>query len=50
MPSTIDLPLTLTKRSSVLDGIVMIEYVPLERIKALLKSNLLLLTWGEEYN
>lgn len=44
------LPLTLTKRSSVLDGIVMIEYVPVERIKALLKSNLLLLTWGEDYN
>jgi phage/plasmid-associated DNA primase len=50
MPSTIDLPLTLTKRSSVLDGIVMIEYVPLERIKALLKSDKLLLTWSEDYN
>jgi phage/plasmid-associated DNA primase len=44
------LPLTLTKRQSVLDGINMIECVPEERIKALLKSNLLLLTWGEDYN
>lgn len=50
MSTNIKLSLALTKRSSVLDGIVMIEYVPVERIKALLKSNLLLLTWGEDYN
>jgi phage/plasmid-associated DNA primase len=43
------LPLTLTKRSSVLDGLTLIEIIPQERIKALLKSNLLLTLWGEEY-
>jgi len=48
--ATQPLPLTLAKRCSVLDGMVMIEYVPLERIKALLTSNLLLLSWGEDYN
>lgn len=44
------LSLSLNRRSSVLDGIVLFEQVPIERIKALLKSNLLLLTWGEEYS
>ena len=43
------LPLTLSKRSSVLDGLTLIEKIPIERIKALLKSNLLLTLWGEEY-
>jgi len=39
------LPLTLAKRSSVLDGIIMLEKMPIERIKALLKSDLLLMAW-----
>ena len=39
------LPLTLIKRQSVLDGLVLMEVVPLERLKALLKSDLLLLDW-----
>lgn len=39
------LPLTLAKRSSVLDGLVMLEKMPIERIKALLKSDLLLMAW-----
>ena len=39
------LPLTLIKRQSVLDGLVLLEVVPLERLKALLKSDLLLLDW-----
>ena len=39
------LPLTLCKRTSVLDGIVLLEVVPIERIKALLKSDLLLMAW-----
>jgi len=53
VPPTINpihsLPLTLVKRSSVLDGLLMIEIIPLERIKALIKSNLLLLLWGQDY-
>jgi phage/plasmid-associated DNA primase len=49
--NNIKLPLTLNKRnSSVLDGLVLLEYLPIERIKALLVSNLLLLSWGEDYN
>jgi phage/plasmid-associated DNA primase len=48
--TTQQLPLTLAKRRSVLDGMVMIEYMPLDNIKALLKSNLLLLSWGEDYS
>jgi len=44
------LSIMLTKRSSVLDGIVLLEVIPIERIKALLKSNLLLASWGEDYN
>lgn len=43
------LPLTLTKRSSVLDGLNMVEIIPAERIKALFKSDLLLLLWGQDY-
>ena len=43
------LPLTLTKRQSVLDGLIMFEKLPAERIKALLKSDLLLLLWSEDY-
>lgn len=43
------LPLGLIKRSSVLDGITLLEQFPIERLKALFKSNLLLLTWDEEY-
>jgi phage/plasmid-associated DNA primase len=39
------LPLTLTKRHSVLDGLTLLEVVPIERLKALLKSDLLLLAW-----
>lgn len=39
------LPLTLTKRSSVLDGLVMLEKLPIDRLKALLKSDLLLMSW-----
>jgi len=41
------LPLTLAKRSSVLDGLVLFEKIPAERIKAFLKSDLLLLTWDD---
>jgi len=48
--ATQPLPLTLAKRCSVLDGMIMIEYVPVERIKALLTSNLLLSSWSEDYN
>lgn len=48
--TTASLPLTLLKRSSVLDGIILLEVIPAERIKALIKSNLLLLSWGEDYN
>ena len=40
--NTLPLPLSLAKRSSILDGIVMLEKLPIERIKALLKSDLLL--------
>jgi len=43
------LPLSLTKRSSVLDGLTLFEKIPAERIKGLLKSNLLLLLWSEDY-
>jgi hypothetical protein len=42
------LPLNLTKRPSVLDGLSLLEVVPLERIKALLKSDLLLSSWEWE--
>jgi hypothetical protein len=38
------LPLTLSKRSSVLDGLTLLEVIPLERIKAFLKSDLLLMS------
>lgn len=48
--NTTTLPLALTKRASVLDGLVLLEVIPINRIKALLKSNLLLLSWGEDYN
>ena len=44
------LPLSLSKKQSVLDGLILLEVMPVERIKALLKSNLLLLSWGEDYN
>ena len=44
------LPLCLTKKQSVLDGLVLIEIIPVKRIKALLKSGYLLLSWGEDYN
>lgn len=37
--------LSLIKRCSVLDGLVMLEKMPIERIKALLKSDLLLMAW-----
>jgi len=43
------LPLSLSKRSSVLDGLTLFEKIPAERIKALLKSDLLLLLWSEDY-
>jgi len=43
------LPLTLTKRHSVLDGLTLFEKIPIERIKALIKSNLLLQLWSEDY-
>ena len=43
------LPLTLAKRSSVLDGLTLFEKIPAERIKALIKSDLLLLLWSEDY-
>ena len=43
------LNLALMKREySVLDGLVLLEVVPLQRIKALLKSNLLLLEWNRD--
>lgn len=42
------LPLAIVKRQSVLDGLVLLEVLPIERIKALLKSNLLLLAWEWE--
>jgi len=48
--STQPLSLTLAKRCSVLDTLIMIEFVPSERIKAVLKSNLLLSEWSEDYN
>jgi phage/plasmid-associated DNA primase len=44
------LPLSLIKRPSVLDGITLLEQFPIERLKALFKSNLLLMTWEEEYD
>lgn len=44
------LPLSLAKRSSVLDGIVMLEKLPIERIKALLKSDFLQMTQWEYDN
>ena len=44
------LPLALTKRASVLDGLVLLEVMPINRIKALLKSNLLFLSWSDEHN
>ena len=44
------LSLTLSKCASVLDGLVLWEVVPLERLKALLKSNLLLMSWDEDYH
>jgi phage/plasmid-associated DNA primase len=43
------LPLMLTKRYSVLDGLTLFEKIPVERIRALLISNLLLLLWSEDY-
>lgn len=43
------LPLTLAKRHSVLDGLTLFEKIPAERIKALIKSDLLLLLWSEDY-
>jgi hypothetical protein len=43
------LPLTLAKRQSVLDGLTLFEKIPVERIKALIKSDLLLLLWSEDY-
>jgi phage/plasmid-associated DNA primase len=46
--ATAPLSLTLAKRSSVLDGLVMLEKMPIERIKALLKSDLLLMVWESE--
>jgi hypothetical protein len=43
------LNIALVKREySVLDGLVLLEVVPIERIKALLKSNLLLLVWDRD--
>ena len=42
------LPLTLEKSVSVLDGLEMVEVVPMERIQALLKSDLLLVVWDKE--
>ena len=44
------LNLALDKRASVLDGLTMIEVVPKSRLNAVLKSGLLLLSWGEDYN
>lgn len=44
------IPLALSKCQSVLDGLVLLEVIPIERIKAVIKSNLLLLSWGEDYN
>lgn len=41
------LNLVLEKRSSTLDGLNLIEVIPNNRIKALLKSDVLLLTWGD---
>ena len=49
MSAPCPLPLCLEKRSSVLDGLVLFEKVPIERIKALLKSDLLLMNWDKEY-
>jgi hypothetical protein len=43
------LPLTLAKRQSVLDGLTLFEKIPVERIEALIKSDLLLLLWSEDY-
>jgi phage/plasmid-associated DNA primase len=43
-----NLPLSLTKRPSNLDGLVLLEFLPMVRMKALLKSNLLLNTWEWE--
>lgn len=39
------LTLTLSKRQSILDGINLFEIVPIERIKGLIKSDLLLKAW-----
>lgn len=44
------LPFTLDKNASILDGINLIEIIPHERIKAVLKSDYLLLTWGDTSN
>lgn len=43
------IPLTLSKCSSVLDGLVLFEKIPIERLQALLKSDLLLMVWDEDY-
>ena len=42
------LPFTLEKSVSVLDGLEMVELVPTDRIQALLKSDLLLVVWDKE--
>jgi hypothetical protein len=43
--STKAIPITLIKRSSRLDGFTLLEYLPKERIQALLKSDKLALEW-----
>lgn len=43
------LPITLAKRQSVLDGLILVEKIPAERIKALVKSDLLLQLWSEDF-
>jgi len=40
-------PLVLNRRSSVLDGMTLMEVFPIQRLNALLASNLLLLNWAE---
>lgn len=43
------LSLALERRASVLDGLTLVEIIPEERLKAFLKSDLLLTIWGDDF-
>jgi len=42
--------LTLEKTNNILNGIEFVEYLPKNRIQALLASGVLLLDWGEKFS